>query len=150
MPPVRTLARSSTPSRASGASPRKVFAPDFLVLPSLPCRSQFNLTLPAMAGQFLLLMVMLDKLWFTPVGKVLDERDALIRSKLAGASGLRVTGGERQGMLLLPPLPLLLLLLLLSRTGVASPSGGASPPSRHASPLSSAPARHPPPSPPQA
>lgn len=26
---------------------------------------------------------MLDKLWFSPVGKVLDERDALIRSKLA-------------------------------------------------------------------
>jgi F-type H+-transporting ATPase subunit b len=44
-----------------------------------------NLTLPAMMGQFLLLMVMLDKLWFTPVGRVLDERDALIRSKLTGA-----------------------------------------------------------------
>eukprot|EP00983_Pelagomonas_calceolata_P030119 943631-Pelagomonas_calceolata.AAC.2 len=38
-----------------------------------------------MMAQFLLLMVMLDKLWFTPVGRVLDERDALIRSKLAGA-----------------------------------------------------------------
>lgn len=35
-----------------------------------------------MAGQFLLLMVFLDKTWFSPVGKVLDERDALIRSKL--------------------------------------------------------------------
>jgi hypothetical protein len=45
-----------------------------------------NATLPAMAGQFLLLMVALDKLWFTPVGKVLDERDALIRSKLANVS----------------------------------------------------------------
>uniref|UniRef100_A0A7S3VSI8 Uncharacterized protein n=1 Tax=Dunaliella tertiolecta TaxID=3047 RepID=A0A7S3VSI8_DUNTE len=47
----------------------------------------FNLTLPAMMAQFLLLMVMLDKLWFTPVGRVLDERDALIRSKLAGVKG---------------------------------------------------------------
>eukprot|EP01025_Chloroclados_australasicus_P008536 TRINITY_DN1305_c1_g1_i6.p2 TRINITY_DN1305_c1_g1~~TRINITY_DN1305_c1_g1_i6.p2 ORF type:complete len:216 (-),score=46.61 TRINITY_DN1305_c1_g1_i6:401-1048(-) len=43
----------------------------------------FNLTLPIMAGQFLLLMVWLDKFWFGPVGKVLDERDELIRSKLA-------------------------------------------------------------------
>jgi F-type H+-transporting ATPase subunit b len=35
-----------------------------------------------MAGQFILLMIFLEKTWFTPVGKVLDERDALIRSKL--------------------------------------------------------------------
>lgn len=34
------------------------------------------------AGEFLLLMVFLEKTWFTPVGKVLDERDALIREKL--------------------------------------------------------------------
>lgn len=43
----------------------------------------FNLTLPIMAGQFLLLMVFLDKFWFGPVGKLLDERDELLRSKLA-------------------------------------------------------------------
>lgn len=42
----------------------------------------FNLTLPIMVGQFLLLMVFLDKFWFGPVGKVLDERDALIRNQL--------------------------------------------------------------------
>ncbi|KAG2499814.1 hypothetical protein HYH03_002107 [Edaphochlamys debaryana] len=42
----------------------------------------FNLTLPVMATEFLLLMVFLEKTWFTPVGKVLDERDNLIRSKL--------------------------------------------------------------------
>ncbi|GLC37574.1 ATP synthase subunit b 2 [Pleodorina starrii] len=42
----------------------------------------FNLTMPVMAGEFLLLMVFLEKTWFTPVGKVLDERDNLIRSKL--------------------------------------------------------------------
>jgi F-type H+-transporting ATPase subunit b len=39
----------------------------------------FNLTLPIMAGQFLLLMVFLDKTWFTPVGKVLDSRDGELR-----------------------------------------------------------------------
>jgi F-type H+-transporting ATPase subunit b len=42
----------------------------------------FNLTLPIMAGQFLLLMVFLDKFWFSPVGKVLDERDGYIRDQL--------------------------------------------------------------------
>eukprot|EP00798_Chlamydomonas_sp_ICE-L_P030830 gene30830-35867_t len=42
----------------------------------------FNLTGPIMAGQFLLLMVFLEKTWFTPVGKVLDDRDAAIRDKL--------------------------------------------------------------------
>jgi ATP synthase B/B' CF(0) len=47
----------------------------------------FGLTLPIMAGQFLLLMVFLDKTWFTPVGKVLDERDELIRSKLSAVKG---------------------------------------------------------------
>jgi hypothetical protein len=42
----------------------------------------FNATLPIMVGQFLLLMFFLDKFWFGPVGKVLDERDALIRNQL--------------------------------------------------------------------
>ena len=42
----------------------------------------FNLTLPIMTVQFLLLMVFLDKTWFTPVGKALDDRDASLRSKL--------------------------------------------------------------------
>jgi F-type H+-transporting ATPase subunit b len=47
----------------------------------------FNLTLPVMAGQFLALMFFLDKFWFGPVGKVLDERDELIRSRLAAVKG---------------------------------------------------------------
>ncbi len=42
----------------------------------------FNLTLPLMAGQFLILMVILDKLVYSPVGKVLDDRDAQLRTKL--------------------------------------------------------------------
>merc|ERR1719343_1522852 len=44
----------------------------------------FNATLPVMIGQFLILMVLLDKTWFSPVGKVLDDRDAKIRALLAG------------------------------------------------------------------
>ena len=43
----------------------------------------FNLTMPIMATEFLLLMVFLEKFWFTPVGEVLDKRDNEIRGKLA-------------------------------------------------------------------
>ena len=42
----------------------------------------FNATLPIMAAQFLALMIVLDKLIYSPVGKVLDERDADLRTKL--------------------------------------------------------------------
>lgn len=58
------------------------------VLLSLPAHAEagkifdFNLTLPIMAGQFLLLMVFLDNFWFSPVGKLLDSRDGELRSKL--------------------------------------------------------------------
>merc|ERR1712182_36964 len=43
----------------------------------------FNATLPAMAVQFLLLMVFLEKTWFEPVGKKLDEREAKIQTRLS-------------------------------------------------------------------
>ena len=58
------------------------------VLVTLPAHAEagkifdFNLTLPIMATQFLLLMVFLEKTWFTPVGKVLDQRDKLLRDQL--------------------------------------------------------------------
>ncbi|KDP33581.1 hypothetical protein JCGZ_07152 [Jatropha curcas] len=42
----------------------------------------FNLTLPIMMVQFLLLMVGLDKIYFSPLGKFMDERDAAIKEKL--------------------------------------------------------------------
>merc|ERR1712100_522540 len=58
-----------------------------MVLPSLAGEPgkifDFNLTLPIIASEFLLLMVILDKTVFGPVGKALDDRDALIRSQLA-------------------------------------------------------------------
>ncbi|KAJ7559803.1 hypothetical protein O6H91_04G102100 [Diphasiastrum complanatum] len=44
----------------------------------------FNLTLPIIVAEFLLLMVALDNIWFKPVAKVMDERDEAIRSKLLG------------------------------------------------------------------
>ena len=61
----------------------------------------FDLTLPIIATEFLLLMTILDKTVFGPVGKALDDRDELIRSQLAAVGGnsaeveaLIVLGGE--------------------------------------------------------
>merc|ERR1711988_1753962 len=58
------------------------------IITTLPAHAEgkvfdFNATLPAMAAQFLLLMLFLEKTWFGPVGKVLDERDAKIRARLS-------------------------------------------------------------------
>ena len=39
----------------------------------------FNLTLPLIATEFLILMTILDKTMFGPVGQALDDRDELIR-----------------------------------------------------------------------
>jgi len=44
----------------------------------------FDVTLPIMAVQFLLLMKFLESSWFNPVGKVLDERDENLRNILSG------------------------------------------------------------------
>lgn len=43
----------------------------------------FNLTLPIIAGEFLLLMFALDKIYFSPLGNFMDERDAAIKEKLS-------------------------------------------------------------------
>ncbi|KAM4122735.1 hypothetical protein ACB094_01G106100, partial [Castanea mollissima] len=51
----------------------------------------FNLTLPIIVAEFLFLMVALDKIYYTPVGKFMDERDAAIRAKL---SDVKDTSGE--------------------------------------------------------
>ncbi|OIS99818.1 PREDICTED: ATP synthase subunit b', chloroplastic [Nicotiana attenuata] len=42
----------------------------------------FNLTLPIMMAEFLFLMFALDKLYFSPLGKFMDERDSAIKEKL--------------------------------------------------------------------
>lgn len=43
----------------------------------------FDLTLPIMMAEFLILMVALDKVYYTPIGKFMDERDAAIKEKLS-------------------------------------------------------------------
>ncbi|TKY49307.1 ATP synthase subunit b' [Spatholobus suberectus] len=61
--------------------------PLVLALPSLVEEMEkaalldFNLTLPIIM-EFLLLMVALDKIWFTLVREFMDEKDAVIREKL--------------------------------------------------------------------
>merc|ERR1712093_283648 len=63
-----------------------VFSAVLLALPSHAGAGKifdFNATLPAMVVQFLALMVFLDKTWFGPVGKVLDERAAKVRARLS-------------------------------------------------------------------
>jgi len=42
----------------------------------------FNLTLPIIMAQFLVLMFVLDKVVFSPVGEILNERDADMKSKM--------------------------------------------------------------------
>ena len=63
----------------------------------------FNLTLPIIAVQFLLLMVALDNIWFKPVSKVMDSRDENIRSKLVGvrdnSTELKSLQSEAEGIL---------------------------------------------------
>merc|ERR1712050_290663 len=42
----------------------------------------FNATLPVMAVQFILLTIYLDKNWFGPIGKLIDERNNKIQTTL--------------------------------------------------------------------
>jgi len=46
----------------------------------------FNATLPLMALQFLLLMFLLNLIFYKPVAKILDDRDEYIRNSLTTAS----------------------------------------------------------------
>lgn len=54
----------------------------------------FNATLPVMAIQILLLMLILNLLFYKPVGQVLDERDEHIRKQLTQASEILTKAEE--------------------------------------------------------
>ena len=56
----------------------------------------FDLTLPLIAGQFLILMVILDKLVYGPVGDVLESRDDDLKAKL---SGVKDGAGDIEGIM---------------------------------------------------
>jgi len=63
----------------------------------------FNLTLPIIAVQFLLLMLALDSIWFKPVSKIMDDRDEKIRAQLAevrdNSSEIKALQDEAEGIL---------------------------------------------------
>lgn len=44
----------------------------------------FDLTLPIIAAEFLFLMFALDKVYYSPLGGFMDQRDAAIKEKLSG------------------------------------------------------------------
>lgn len=46
---------------------------------------EFDATLPLMAIQLIILVAVLNKLFYTPLGKVLDDRDEFIRGGLGNA-----------------------------------------------------------------
>jgi F-type H+-transporting ATPase subunit b len=54
----------------------------------------FNATLPLMAIQFVLLMVVLTFIFYKPVSKVLDEREAYISGNLSQASEKLIKADE--------------------------------------------------------
>ena len=54
---------------------------------------EFDATLPLMAIQFVVLVAVLNSLFYTPLGKVLDDRDELIRGGLGDAKA-RLTEAE--------------------------------------------------------
>jgi F-type H+-transporting ATPase subunit b len=53
----------------------------------------FDATLPVMAIQFVVLVAVLNKLFYTPLGKVLDDRDEFLRGGLGDAKA-RLTEAE--------------------------------------------------------
>ncbi|XP_072953590.1 ATP synthase subunit b', chloroplastic [Typha angustifolia] len=88
-PPIHhRLIRSLAVSRHSSAALAAALMAAASPLPALAEQMEkaalfdFNLTLPAIVAEFLLLMVALDKIYFTPLGKFMDERDAAIRAQL--------------------------------------------------------------------
>ena len=54
----------------------------------------FNATLPLMAIQILLLMIILNLLFYKPIGQILDERDEYIRRQLTQASEILTKAEE--------------------------------------------------------
>ena len=58
----------------------------------------FNATLPLMAIQILLLMVVLNLIFYKPIGQILDERDEYIRKQLTQASEILTKAEEVRGV----------------------------------------------------
>ncbi|XP_043724898.1 ATP synthase subunit b', chloroplastic [Telopea speciosissima] len=77
------LASSLKSSAAIAAAVLAMPPPSMAVEMEKAALFDFNLTLPIIMTEFLVLMVALDKIYFTPLGKFMDERDAAIKEKLS-------------------------------------------------------------------
>ncbi|KAG8081470.1 hypothetical protein GUJ93_ZPchr0007g5917 [Zizania palustris] len=87
-PPRPTLGTLGSAPLVTAAAP--VVAVPLLALAEQiekPTLFDFDLTLLAIATEFLLLMVVLDKFYFSSVGKFMDEWDAKIRAELGDVKG---------------------------------------------------------------
>ncbi|KAI4337309.1 hypothetical protein L6164_015742 [Bauhinia variegata] len=83
-PQILSLAPSTMKSLSLLAASSLAFAPPSLAEEiEKAALFDFNLTLPIIMVEFLVLMFALDKVWFSPLGKFMDERDAAIREKLS-------------------------------------------------------------------
>ncbi|XP_010241560.1 PREDICTED: ATP synthase subunit b', chloroplastic [Nelumbo nucifera] len=88
---IVSLSSSLKSTAAIAAAFFAVAPPSFAAEIEKAALFDFNLTLPAIMAEFLLLMFALDKIYFTPLGKFMDERDAAIKEKL---NSVKDTSGE--------------------------------------------------------
>ncbi|KAJ6924776.1 hypothetical protein NC652_017909 [Populus alba x Populus x berolinensis] len=83
-PQLLSLSTSTLKSLSLIAATSLTFAPPSLAEEiEKAALFDFNLTLPIIMVEFLVLMVALDKIWFTPLGNFMDGRDAAIKEKLS-------------------------------------------------------------------
>ncbi|KAL2928206.1 ATP synthase subunit b' chloroplastic [Bienertia sinuspersici] len=76
---LKSAAISATPLSLSYLIPHPSFAEEI----EKASLFDFNLTLPIIMAEFLLLMFALDKIYFTPLGDFMDKRDASIKEQLS-------------------------------------------------------------------
>ncbi|GAB5371297.1 hypothetical protein AAMO2058_001567400 [Amorphochlora amoebiformis] len=85
--PGKIRVRVGAPLAAAGAVGVCNLATNLPALAAAGKIFDFDLTLPYMASEILLLSFFLDKLWFGPLSKVLDQRNSMMKDTMQFASG---------------------------------------------------------------
>jgi len=85
--PKKVTLRLGAPATAAAAVGVCNLANAFPALAAAGKIFDFDLTLPYMATEIVLLSFFLDKLWFSPVGQLLEERNTALKENLQSASG---------------------------------------------------------------
>ncbi|XP_057957166.1 ATP synthase subunit b', chloroplastic [Malania oleifera] len=80
---ILSLSSAALKSSAAVAASLLAAAPALAEQMEKAALFDFNLTLPIIMVEFLLLMVVLDKIYYTPLGKFMDDRDAAIKEELS-------------------------------------------------------------------